>query len=59
LPVKLVIGGDYYFSDRFGVQLSYGPAYQFASAGVHRGVNNEWLVMLYGRLFSRLSGPGH
>jgi hypothetical protein len=46
LPVKGRGLVDYYFTDRAAVELSYGPAYQFASAGIPRGFNNEWVAML-------------
>jgi hypothetical protein len=48
---------DYYFSERFGLEISYGPAYQFASAGVPRGFNNEWMIMVFGNVYSHRTRP--
>jgi len=57
LPIKFRGLMDYYFSDRVGLEMSYGPAYQFASAGVDRGFNNEWLIMLFANVRSKRSTP--
>ena len=53
LPVKGRGLIDYFFGERYGLEVSYGPAYQFASAGVPGGFNNEWMIMVFGNVYSR------
>ena len=56
LPLKFRALTDYYVSDRIGLEFSYGPAYQVASAGVARAVDQEFLLKVFANGYAHL-GP--